>query len=149
MLVHTEGVTSAVQATSHPVARLGNVLDLSASLVAAGLLVMSYLGESGLDRILLALAFAFFVPGRAIVTNWPRMAGWSQVAMPMVLSLAVLTLVATVALWAHAWKPLALFQWEAWLSLAGLGLGVALRNRRRPHPPGGEPRLWHEEARNE
>src|SRR5580700_8738237 len=102
MLVHTEGVTSGVQATSRPASQLGNVLDLSAGLVAAGLLVLSYLGESGPFRILLALLFVFFVPGRAIVINWPRMAAWSDVAMPMVLSLALLTLLATVALWAHA-----------------------------------------------
>ena len=125
-----------MQETPHLVSQLGNVLDLSASLIAASLLALSYADESGLPRILLALAFAFFVPGRAIVTNWPRMASWSEVAMPMVLSLALLTLLAMITLWARVWKPMDLFQVEAWLSLAGLCLGIALRNRHRPAPPG-------------
>jgi hypothetical protein len=76
-----------VRETPHPAPQLGNALDLSAHLIAGGLLALSYLGESGPPRILLALGFAFFVPGRAIVTNWPRMVSWSEVAMPMVPSL--------------------------------------------------------------
>jgi MYXO-CTERM domain-containing protein len=59
------------------------------------------------------------------------MARWSGAAMPIVFSLAVLTLFAMVALWAHFWHPVALFQAEAWLSLAGLGIAVT-RRRRRP-----------------
>ena len=110
----------------------GNALDLPAALVAAGLLAVSYAGASGLPRILLALGFTFFVPGRAIVTNWPRMASWSEVAMSVIFSLAAVTLLATVMLWAHAWRPLGLFRVEAWLSLAGLCWGIAHRHRRRP-----------------
>jgi peptidoglycan/LPS O-acetylase OafA/YrhL len=124
-------MTSGVQETTRPVPQLGNVLDLSAGLITAGLLALSYTGESGLPRMLLARAFTFFVPGRAIVTDWTRMASGSRVAMPAVLSLALLTLVATIALWAHAWKPMDLFQVEAWLSLAGLCFGIARRNRHR------------------
>ena len=110
---------------------VSDVLDVSASLVAGALLVLSALGESGTPRLLLALAFAFFVPGRAIVTNWQRMARWSEVAMPIVLSLAVLTLLATLALWARLWKPIDLFQIEAFLSLGGLAVGVMNRGRQR------------------
>jgi uncharacterized membrane protein HdeD (DUF308 family) len=124
-------VAERVRETAHPLWQLGNALDLTASLIAVGLLALSYAGESGLTRILLALAFAFFVPGRAIVTNWPRIASWSEVAMPMVLSLAVLTFLATITLWAHFWKPMYLFQVEAWLSLGGLCLGIAHREKRR------------------
>jgi peptidoglycan/LPS O-acetylase OafA/YrhL len=115
----------------HPAAQRDEVLDLLAGLVAMGLIVLVYGGQSGLPRMLLTLGFTFFVPGRAIVANWPRMARWSGAAMPMVLSLAVLALLAMVALWAHLWHPVALFQAEAWLSLAGLGIAVA-RRRRRP-----------------
>jgi peptidoglycan/LPS O-acetylase OafA/YrhL len=125
-------VTSRGQSTLHPTPRLGNVLDLSAGLIAAGLLTLSYTGESGLPRVLLALGFAFFVPGRAMVANWPRMAIWSELAMSVVLSLALLTLLATVTLWAHVWNPMALFRVEAWLSLAGLCLASVRRNRHRP-----------------
>ncbi len=57
----------------------------------------------GPPRVLLALAFAFFVSGRAIVSNWSRMGRWSEPAMSLVLSLAVLVLLTTVMLWIHAW----------------------------------------------
>lgn len=128
-----------MQEAPHPGPKLDNALDLSAGLIAVGLLALSYLGESGLVRILLALGFSFFVPGRAIVTNWPRMTSWSKVAMPMVLSLALLTLLATITLWAHVWKPMDVFQAEAWLSLAGLCLGIARRNTRRPDDDARQP----------
>jgi hypothetical protein len=111
--------------------QVGDALDLLAALIAAGLIVLVYQGWSGPPRVLLTLGFTFFVPGRAIVTNWRQTADWSEVAMPMVFSLAVLTLVATVALWAHFWHPLGLFQVEAWLSLAALIIGVVRRHRRR------------------
>jgi hypothetical protein len=130
--VHTGEVASGVREASHSASQPSNVLDLFACLIAVGLLALFYLGGTGLPRILLALGFAFFVPGRAIVTNWPRMVNWSEVAMPMVLSLTLLTLLATITLWAHVWKPLDLFQAEAWLSLAGLCIGIGRRNRRQP-----------------
>lgn len=124
---------SRVGDTPVPASHLGDLLDLSAVVIAGGLLVLSYMGESGPPRILLALGFAFFVPGRAIVANWPRMASWSEVAMPMILSLALLTVLATIALWAHFWKPMDLFQAEAWLSLVGLCLSLVQRNKQRLH----------------
>jgi hypothetical protein len=109
--------------------QVGDALDLLAVLIAVGLIVLAYRGWTGPPRVLLALGFTFFVPGRAIVTNWRQTAGWSEVAMPMLFSLAVLTLAAMVALWAHFWHPLGLFQVEAWLSLAGLGAGMVRRHR--------------------
>ena len=111
--------------------QVGDALDLLAALIAAGLIVLVYQGGSGPPRVLLALAFTFFVPGRAIVTNWRQTADWSEVAMPMLFSLAVLTLVAMVALWAHFWHPLGLFQVEAGLSLVALSIGVVRRHRHR------------------
>lgn len=141
-LVQTRRVTSRAQEPPRTWVDLDDVLDVSAVLIAGGLLVLSYLGESGLLRILLALGFAFFVPGRAIVTNWPRTASWSKVAMPMVLSLAILTLIATIALWAHLWRPMDLFQAEAWLSLAGLCLGTARRSRHRHPSDDRQPESW-------
>ena len=74
------------------------------------------LGRGRKPAVLLAPAFTFFVPGRVIVTNWTRMASWSRVAMPTVLSLSRLTLVATIALWAHAWHPIS--------EEIGMGLGA-------------------------
>jgi hypothetical protein len=115
--------------------RRGDALDLLAGLLSAGLLALVYEGRPGPVRVLLALGFTFFTPGRAIVSHLPLLDGWSAVAMPVVLSLAVLTLLATVTLWAHAWRPLDLFQAEAWLSLGCLAAGVVRRRRRsRPDP---------------
>lgn len=131
-LVHTWDVPSEQEIGRSPEVQLSDVLDLVAGLVAVGLITLVYADRSGLPRILLAAGFAFFVPGRAIVTNWPRMARWSGAAMSMVLSLAVLTLLATITLWAHVWHPMALFGVEAWLSLAGLIVGGARRHRRGP-----------------
>jgi hypothetical protein len=115
-----------------PPAKLGDVLDLLAGLIAIALIAVVYSGGSGLPRILLTLGFTLFVPGRALVTNWPQMARWSEVGMPIVFSLAILTFLATITLWAHVWRPLDLFQAEAWLSIAGLSFGI-IRRRRRHH----------------
>jgi len=112
--------------------RLDDAIDLLAAAVAAGLSAVAAVGHAGLPRTLLALGFAGFVPGRAIVTNWPRLGAWSQAAIAMVLSIAIVTLVAMIALWAHAWHPLLLFQFEAGLSLAGLAAGVLRRRRHSP-----------------
>lgn len=115
--------------TLPPAGQRAEALDLFAAAGALSLLALVYSDGPTILRALFALAFTFFVPGRAIVTNWPRMARWSGVAMPMLFSITVLTLVATTVLWAHLWRPLDLFQAEAWLSLAGLSLGIARRHR--------------------
>ena len=122
--------------------QVGDALDLLAALIAVGLIVLVYQGGSGPPRVLLALAFTFFVPGRAIVTNWRQTADWSEVAMPMLFSLAVLTLVAMVALWAHFWHPLGLFQVEAGLSLVALSIGVVRRHRHRSGMDARQAKTW-------
>ena len=122
--------------------QVGNLLDLLAGLIALGLLVLVYEGWSGPPRVLLALAFTFFVPGRAIVSNWDGIARWSEAAISMVFSLALLAFVATVTLWTHIWHPLGLFQIEAWLSLAVLGIGIVRRARRRPDIDTQQARPW-------
>jgi hypothetical protein len=111
------------------VAQWAEVLDLLAAVMAVLLIVVIYADRVGLGRIVLALGFVFFVPGRAIVANWPRMARWSEVAIPMVLSLAVTALFAMVALWAHLWRPLQIFEIEAWLSLTALTVSTVRRRR--------------------
>lgn len=141
-LVHTEEVATEVHQTPHRVTQLDVVLDVCSCLVAVSLLAVLYAGQSGPARVLLALGFTFFVPGRTIVTNWPQMAGWSALAMPIVFSLALLTLIATISLWAHVWYPMDLFQIEAWLSLVGLCFGVARRNRRPPDRLAGQSEQW-------
>lgn len=124
-----------------PEADLHDVLDLIAAVVTVGLVAVVATGRAGLPRIVLALGFAFFVPGRAIVTNWPRLARWSEVAITMVLSLAVLTLVAMVSLWAHLWSPVTLFYSEAGLCLAGLAARQVWRKWLRKEPSAQEVKL--------
>lgn len=103
------------------------MLDIAAALIAVGLLALVVTGRVGPPRLLFALTFAFFVPGRAAVTNWQRIERWSAVGMSLVFSLAILTVLAMVSLWLHAWHPLALFEAEAVLSLIGLGIGASRR----------------------
>ena len=117
------------QQVMHPVPHWAEVLDLLAAIIAASLIALIYLDRVGLGRIVLTLGFIFFVPGRAIVANWPRMARWSEAAIPMVISLAVTGLIATVALWVHLWRPLQIFEIEAWLSLAALVFSITRRRR--------------------
>ena len=112
-----------------PAAQRAEVLDLLAAVVAVALLALVAVQGPTLPRILLTLAFTFFVPGEAIISNWPRLARWSQVGMAIVFSLAALTLVSMTLLWAHYWHPVGQFEVEAVLSL--IGLVVALIRRRR------------------
>jgi uncharacterized membrane protein len=111
-----------------PRAQLRDLFDMAGIVIAVGLIGLVAEGTAGPLRIVLALAFAAFVPGRAVVTNWPRLAYWSEFGMSMVLSLAILTLTATVALWAHAWHPLGLFMIEAGLSVVALVAGILRRH---------------------
>jgi hypothetical protein len=115
--------------TMPPAARRAEVLDVLAAAVAVALLAMVQENASGLPRVLLVLGFTFFVPGRAIITNFPRMARWSDLGASMLVSLGVLAFLATVTLWAHYWHPLGLFQGEAVLSLGGLAAGIVQRRR--------------------
>ncbi len=127
-MVQTDQVSeSGQQRPSHPTG-WSDLLDLLAFLDAMGLIALLVVDESGLARLLLTFGFTFFVPGRAIVDNCSFLARWSEAAMSLVLSLAVVGLLATVVLWAHAWHPLVLFQIEAWLSVVGLGVGAARRH---------------------
>lgn len=129
MLVQTWGMFSRYPRTGYPVAQWAELIDVLAVIVTASLIAVIYMDRVGVARAVLALGFTFFVPGRAIVANWPRMARWSEAAMPMVISLTVTILVATVALWLHLWRPLPIFEVEAWLSLAGLVVAITRRRR--------------------
>lgn len=115
------------------------MLDLLAAVVAIGLLTLVAADRHGVPRILLSLVFLCFVPGRAVVSNWPRLAQWSEAAMSLVLSLTVLALTATVTLWAHRWHPLGLFEVEAVASLAALIVGALRRRARAARTPARTP----------
>jgi hypothetical protein len=129
ILVQTWGMFSRYPRIMHPVTQWAEALDLLAAIITALLIAVIYLNRVGPGRIVLVLAFTFFVPGRAIVANWPRMARWSEAAIPVVISLAITVLVATVSLWAHLWHPVQIFEVEAWLSLAALVFSIMRRHR--------------------
>lgn len=130
-VVHTLSVLGIDWRSAGPVSQLRDLLDAAGVAVSVGLIGLVIEGAVGPVRILLALVFAFFVPGRAMVSNWPRFAYWSEFGMSIVLSLAVLTLVATVTLWAHAWHPVGMFEIEAALSVIALVASVIRRHRGR------------------
>jgi uncharacterized membrane protein HdeD (DUF308 family) len=109
--------------------RRDDALDIASGMSSLSLIVLLHYGAGGPARLLLTLLFAFFVPGRAIVTNWPVMAAWSEIGMSLLISLVVVTLVATVTLWMHIWNPLAVFEVEAWLSIVGLSYALARRRQ--------------------
>ena len=110
----------------------GDLLDLAAMLATAALLGLVTAGAAGPARAWLTFGFAFFVPGRAITAHWPALAGWSQAAVPVGLSLAVTAAVTTLMLWWHAWHPVALLQILGAVSLVALAAAIVRRHRRRP-----------------
>jgi uncharacterized membrane protein len=135
ILVHTEVVTSQPDGRPRHGIQLGDVLDVTAVVTVVGLLALIYAGRASVPRVLLAVAFTFFVPGRAIVSNWPQLARWSEATAAMVFSLASLVLLATAGLWIHLWRPMDILLIEAWISLAGLGVGIMRRHERRLRAP--------------
>ena len=111
-----------------------DTLDLAACLGTAALLGLVTAGAAGPARAWLVFGFAFFVPGRAIAAHWPALAGWSQAAVPVGLSLAVTAAVTTLMLWWHAWHPVALLQVLGAASLLALAAAIVRRHRSRPAP---------------
>jgi uncharacterized membrane protein len=103
------------------------ILDVAAAGIAVMLLIFVVSGRAGEPRLLLTVLFTFFVPGRAVVSNWPRMAGWADLAMCIAISLGLLITISLTALWLRAWHPESLFAAEALLSLIGLGTGFIRR----------------------
>jgi hypothetical protein len=119
-----------------PAARRAERLDLLACGIALALILLVAVDFSAGLRLVLALLFTFYVPGRAIVSNWPRVARWSGVGMSVAFSLGLVTLLATVTLWIGFWHPLGLFVVEAVISLAGLANGVVTRRQLAARRPG-------------
>lgn len=112
-----------------PAARRAERLDQLACGIALALILLVAVDFLPAARLVLALLFTFFVPGRAIVTNWPRVDRWAGIAMSVTFSLGLLTLLATISLWLHFWHPVGLFVVEAVLSLAGLANGLVSRRQ--------------------
>ena len=82
-----------------------DLLDVGCIALTALAAVALATNEHNFARSVAAFIFVLFIPGRAIVSNWPEMPGRSVVAVSILFSLALNTLIATVALWAHVWHP--------------------------------------------
>lgn len=133
--MHTRSVLGIDSRSVAPAAPVRDLLDTAGLAVSVGLAGLVAEGTAGPVRLLLTVAFAFFAPGRAIVTNWPRFAFWSEFGMSVVLSLAALTLLSMVTLWARWWHPVGLFEAEAAVTAVALAAGLIRRHRAAPAPP--------------
>ncbi len=126
-----EGATASGATETAPIAdsQASWALDAASLAVAVALGVSVAWRLTGPGRVLLALAFVAYVPGRAIVANWPSARARSQFAMPVVLSISIMTIISVVALWVHAWDVETQFAGEAAASGAALTFALAVRAR--------------------
>ena len=86
--------TDALTSTARPSDRgLALVLDGSALAIVFTLSLLLLMDVKGPERVILALAFTWFDPGRAIVSNWPAARDRSQIALSVVLSISILVVV--------------------------------------------------------
>jgi uncharacterized membrane protein len=106
-----------------------DLIDASCVAVTVAVAIAVATNERNAFRAVVGVIFALYVPGRAIVSNWPRMAARSQLAAPVLFSLSILTLLATLTLWAGQWHPLGLLEVEC--LAVGITLFAALWRRRR------------------
>ncbi len=120
----------------HETDRGSRVIDAACVVVTGALLTLTAVGWVGLGRVLLTFAFTVYVPGWAIVSNLMPKKPASRTALPVLVSVTLLTAAATVTLWLHAWHPLQLFDFEAGASVALIGVAATRRERPRPR---GEP----------
>lgn len=105
-----------------------DLLDVGCIALTALAAVALATNEHNFARSVAAFIFVLFIPGRAIVSNWPEIAGRSVVAVSILFSLALNTLIATVALWAHVWHPAAIIEAESALAIAALIVGILRRH---------------------
>lgn len=106
-----------------------NILDAACLVVTAALMTVVAAGGHTAIRPASAVAFTLFAPGWATVTNWPAMAQRSRVAASVLLSITILTLVATVTLWLHFWHPYGVLEVEGAFVIAAVVIGLLRRNR--------------------
>lgn len=109
--------------------------DVACVAGGAALLILVATQTGGPARQGLALAFLLAGPGWAVVTNWPGLQRQTRAAGSVLISLVLLTLVATVALWLHQWHPIGIFEVEAGLSILGAGWHLARDRGRGFGPP--------------
>jgi uncharacterized membrane protein len=107
---------------------LDDGIDAFCLLVAVALVTIIALGGRSVVRDVVAVLFTVFVPGWAVVSNWPAVARRSRVAVSIVFSLTLLALIATVTLWLHFWHPIAVTEVESVVAAAALVAALARRS---------------------
>jgi uncharacterized membrane protein len=122
-------------ASGHGGAGLGldDALDAGCLFVTVALVTVLALGGRSVVRDVAAVVFTVFVPGWAVVSNWPAVGRRSRVAASVVVSLSLLTLVATVTLWLHYWHPVGTAEIEGVATVAALTTALARRSTRARH----------------
>jgi len=122
---------------------IGDPVDIGAALATAALLILMAGGVESPARVLLALAFAAFVPGWALLGLIPPLAevgadgrevgtrplvdGVAKVALAAALSLTLCVAVTQVLLWMRLWNPTATMGVLGGASLAALVARMAWR----------------------
>jgi uncharacterized membrane protein len=106
-----------------------DLIDIACVAVSVAVAVAVAVNERSAFRAVVAVAFSLFIPGRAVVSNWPTLAVRPHVALSIVFSLSILTFVSTVTLWLNYWRPLGLLEVES--GVVVVALFVALGRRRR------------------
>lgn len=132
-----QDVSRAVVADDRPLLVGYDLIDVMSIAVAAAIAVSVATNERGAFRAVVGVAFALFVPGRSIVSNWPKMEERSHIAASVLFSVASLTLIATVTLWMGFWHPLGLLEVECAVSTVALFVAI-VRRRRSVHARGAQ-----------
>ncbi|MFI8565653.1 hypothetical protein ACIGGF_03720 [Rhodococcus sp. NPDC078407] len=104
--------------------------DIAVLAAASGLISMIALPT--LVRVVLLAVLLFFGPGAAIL-SWVRIPRTAVPAALPILSISVVTLMASTAMWGYRWSPR---MWTLWLCLALIGSSVLwYRKHGRPDLP--------------
>jgi O-antigen/teichoic acid export membrane protein len=106
-----------------------DLIDVACVAVTVAVAVAVATDERNAFRAVVAVAFALYVPGRAVVSNWRSLEERAHVALSVLLSLSILTLLATLTLWAGYWHPTELLEGEC--VAVGVALFTALLRRRQ------------------
>jgi uncharacterized membrane protein len=124
-----ESMSRSVVTDAYLPSVFSDLIDLACIAIATIMVLSVALNSQNAVRAVAAVIFALFVPGRAVVANWPAIATRAHVAVTVLFSLTLLTLIATAALWSHFWHPLGLLVVESILSAGALIAAILRRHR--------------------
>lgn len=113
--------------------RVHDALDVASLFAGVALFTVLVAGGTSVLRAVTGVAFTVFVPGWAVLSNVAILRR-THAGLAVVLSLALLALVATVTLWARAWHPLGVAEVECAAASGVLVLSLVRRGRRRRRP---------------